>query len=77
MPLPTKLVLDVVTPERKLLSETVDEVILPGREGYLGVLPGHAPLLTSLKIGEVNTGRGPRSTRSRSRGDSRRSSPTA
>ena len=53
MALPTKLTLEVVTPERKILSETVDEVVLPGREGYLGVLPGHAPLLTSLKIGEV------------------------
>jgi len=53
MALPAKLTLDVVTPEKKLLSETVDEVTLPGREGYLGVLPGHAPLLTSLKIGEV------------------------
>src|SRR4029453_8150063 len=44
---------EIVTPERKILSETVDEVVLPGRDGYLGVLPGHAPLLTSLKIGEV------------------------
>ena len=53
MALPTKLTLEVVTPERKILSETVDEVVLPGRDGYLGVLPGHAPLLTSLKIGQV------------------------
>ena len=53
MALPTKLTLEVVTPEKKVLSEVVDEVILPGREGYLGVLPGHAPLLTSLKIGSV------------------------
>jgi F-type H+-transporting ATPase subunit epsilon len=51
--LPTKLQLDVVTPEKKLVSAQVDEVILPGREGYLGVLPGHAPLLTSLKVGMV------------------------
>ncbi len=51
--LPTKLQLDVVTPEKKLLSEQVDEVVLPGREGYLGVLPGHAPLLTSLTVGKV------------------------
>jgi len=51
--LPTKLTLEVVTPERKILSEVVDEVVLPGRDGYLGVLPGHAPLLTSLKIGQV------------------------
>jgi len=51
--LPTKLTLEVVTPERKILSETVDEVVLPARDGYRGVLPGHAPLLTSLKIGQV------------------------
>ena len=51
--LPTKLELHVVTPEKRIVSETVDEVVLPGREGYLGVLPGHAPLLTSLTIGRV------------------------
>ena len=51
--LPTKLQLDVVTPDKKLVSEQVDEVILPGREGYLGVLPGHAPLLTALTVGMV------------------------
>ncbi len=48
-----RLELEVVTPERRVLSETVDEVVLPGREGYLGVLPGHAPLLTALQPGEV------------------------
>src|SRR5947207_14147308 len=53
MSLPTKLTLAVVTPEKKILSETVDEGVLTGRDGYLGVLPGHAPLLTSLKIGQV------------------------
>ena len=45
--------LEIVTPERLVLSETVDEVILPGSEGYLGVLPGHAPLLTGLAAGEL------------------------
>lgn len=45
--------LTIVTPERKLVDRQVDEVILPGSEGYLGVLPGHAPLLTSLKVGEI------------------------
>jgi len=53
MALPEKLTLEIVTPERRVVSETVDEVVLPGREGYLGVLPGHAPFLTSLKIGQV------------------------
>lgn len=44
---------EVVTPERRLVAESVDEVVLPGSLGYLGVLPGHAPLLTRLGIGEV------------------------
>lgn len=44
---------EVVTPEKRLVSETVDEVVLPGSEGYLGVLPGHAPLLTLLGIGAL------------------------
>lgn len=51
--LPKKIDLRVVTPERSLVSEEVDEVVLPGVEGYLGALPGHTPLLTSLKIGEI------------------------
>lgn len=44
--------LEVVTPERRVLQTEVDEVILPGEEGYLGVRPGHTPLLTALTIGE-------------------------
>jgi F-type H+-transporting ATPase subunit epsilon len=49
-----KLNFEIVSPERLVLSESVDEVILPGTEGYLGVLPGHAPLLSSLMPGEVS-----------------------
>lgn len=56
--LPEKLQLDVVTPERGLVSEAVDEVILPGTEGYLGVRPGHAPLLTTLKVGSIEYRKG-------------------
>lgn len=48
-----KMTFEVVTPERKVLSSTVDEVILPGEMGYFGVLPGHTPFLTSLSIGEA------------------------
>ena len=48
-----RIELQIVTPERLVLSEPVDEVQLPGSEGYLGVLPGHAPLLTGLGVGEV------------------------
>ena len=43
----------VVTPVLQLLSESVTEVQLPGADGYLGVLPGHAPLITELGIGEL------------------------
>ena len=46
--------LTIVTPERKVADRQVDQVILPGTEGYLGVLPGHAPLLTALKVGEIS-----------------------
>ena len=53
MALPTKLTLEVVTPERSLASEQVDEVQLPGAEGYFGVLPGHTPLLATLQVGEM------------------------
>ena len=49
--LPTKIRLEIVTPERLLLSEDVDEVTIPGSEGYLGVLPGHLPLLTMIGVG--------------------------
>ena len=51
--LPDKITLEIATPERRVLIETVDEVVLPGKLGYLGVLPGHAPLLTSLSVGEL------------------------
>ena len=53
MALPTSLTLEIVTPDRALVSETVDEVQVPGSEGYFGVLPGHAPLLSSLQVGEL------------------------
>ncbi len=48
-----RLQLEVVTPERAVLAEEVDEVVLPGSDGELGVLPGHIPLLTKLDIGEM------------------------
>jgi len=53
MALPTKITLEIVTPDRALASEEVDEVQLPGAEGYFGVLPGHTPLLASLQVGEL------------------------
>jgi F-type H+-transporting ATPase subunit epsilon len=53
MALPTHLDLQIVTPDRLIVNEEVDEVQIPGTEGYLGVLPGHTPLLTALAIGEL------------------------
>jgi F-type H+-transporting ATPase subunit epsilon len=53
MSIPKHLRLEFVTPERAIAHEDVDEVELPGEEGYLGVLPGHAPLLAALKTGEL------------------------
>ncbi len=47
-----KIALEIVTPDRRVVSDAVDEVVLPGSEGYFGVLPGHAPMLTSLGVGE-------------------------
>ena len=51
--LPTKLTLEVVTPEGLLLREDVDDVVAPGELGYFGVLPGHTPFLTTLGAGEI------------------------
>lgn len=53
MALPAKLTLEIVTPDRSLVREEVDEVQVPGLEGYLGILPGHTPLLATLKVGEL------------------------
>lgn len=47
------MLLEVVTPERLLLSEEVEEVVVPGELGQLGILPGHHPLLAALGIGEL------------------------
>jgi len=52
--LPESIELVVVTPERQLLRETVVEVTLPGADGCLGILPGHAPLIAELGIGEMS-----------------------
>jgi F-type H+-transporting ATPase subunit epsilon len=51
--LPTKLLLEIVTPDRSVIRDEVDEVVVPGSEGYFGVLPGHTPLLSMLKVGEL------------------------
>jgi F-type H+-transporting ATPase subunit epsilon len=52
----------VVTPERKVVEAQADEVELPGAQGYVGILPGHAPLITLLGTGVLTIRRGGSST---------------
>ncbi|PLX92820.1 MAG: ATP synthase F1 subunit epsilon [Desulfuromonas sp.] len=52
------LKLEMVTPYKRVLSEEVDEIIAPGTLGELGILPGHTPLLTTLKVGELTYRKG-------------------
>ncbi len=46
--------LEIVTPERLVVNETVDYIEIPGKTGYLGILPGHAPLISELAAGELS-----------------------
>jgi F-type H+-transporting ATPase subunit epsilon len=52
-PIPSNLQLQIVSADRLLVNEQVDEVEIPGSEGYLGILPGHTPLLATLQVGEL------------------------
>jgi F-type H+-transporting ATPase subunit epsilon len=61
--LPDALMLEVVTPDRAVVRESVAEVQLPGRAGYLGVLPGHTPLLTELATGFLSYRQGSQTRR--------------
>jgi F-type H+-transporting ATPase subunit epsilon len=45
--------LEIVTPEKKVVDTTAEEMQIPGKNGYLGILPGHAPLITELAVGEI------------------------
>lgn len=45
--------LEIVTPEKKVVDTAAEEVQIPGKNGYLGILPGHAPLITELSVGEI------------------------
>ena len=51
--LPTEIRLDIVTPDHLVAHDAVTAVTLPGKNGYLGILPGHAPLLTELAPGDL------------------------
>ena len=53
MALPTSIELHIVTPDRPIVNERVEEVEIPGVDGYFGVLPGHTPLLAAVSVGEL------------------------
>jgi F-type H+-transporting ATPase subunit epsilon len=50
--------LEVVTPERLVVNDTAEYIEIPGKTGYIGVLPGHAPLITELAVGEISYRKG-------------------
>jgi F-type H+-transporting ATPase subunit epsilon len=52
--MPDTFQLEIVTPEKKVVDTAAVEVQIPGKNGYLGVLPGHAPLITELSVGEIS-----------------------
>ncbi len=51
--MPDTFQLEIVTPEKKVVDTAAEEIQIPGKNGYLGVLPGHAPLITELAVGEI------------------------
>lgn len=51
--MPDTFQLEIVTPEKKVVDTAAEEVQIPGKNGYLGVLPGHAPLIAELSVGEI------------------------
>ena len=53
-----KLILELVTPAKQMLSEAVDEITAPGTVGQFGILPGHTPMLTTLEVGELSYRKG-------------------
>jgi F-type H+-transporting ATPase subunit epsilon len=46
--------LEIVTPEKMVVKDTAEEMQIPGKDGYLGILPGHAPLITELAVGLIS-----------------------
>lgn len=55
--------LEIVTPERLVVNDTASEVYIPGKTGCLGILPGHAPLITELAVGEISYSNGSQTKR--------------
>ena len=60
------LILEIVTPEARVYSETVDTVVIPTVEGEVGILPGHIPLVTQVGAGELRATKGGVTAASRS-----------
>jgi F-type H+-transporting ATPase subunit epsilon len=50
--------LEIVTPEKMVVHDEAEEMQIPGKDGYLGILPGHAPLITELSVGEITYRKG-------------------
>jgi F-type H+-transporting ATPase subunit epsilon len=50
--------LEIVTPEKQVVSDSAEEAQIPGKNGYLGILTGHAPLITELAVGEITYRKG-------------------
>jgi F-type H+-transporting ATPase subunit epsilon len=61
--MPDRVQFELVTPERLLLSEMIEMVVVPGTEGNFGVLPGHAPLISSIRPGTIDVYEGQTITR--------------
>jgi F-type H+-transporting ATPase subunit epsilon len=59
MPIPQHLRLQIVSADRSLVDEQVDEVQIPGADGYLGILPGHTQLLSTMQVGTLWYRQGP------------------
>jgi F-type H+-transporting ATPase subunit epsilon len=52
--MPDTFQFEIVTPEKLVVRDTAEEMQIPGKNGYLGILPGHAPLITELAVGEIS-----------------------
>jgi F-type H+-transporting ATPase subunit epsilon len=52
--MPDTFQLEIVTPEKMVVRDAAEECQIPGKNGYLGILPGHAPLITELAVGEIS-----------------------
>jgi F-type H+-transporting ATPase subunit epsilon len=52
------ILLEIVTPVRRVFAEAVNSIVIPGHDGYFGVLPRHTPLLAEVRIGDIKVGQG-------------------